>query len=259
MTRLLPALAALFLVPTTLFAQRQEILALSADVINLEQQVREIQRTLDQRNNLVQDLMEQMYEQFVILTETVDRVSETVGAIQVSNDRLSGELRAEIANLGNDLELMDLGFAEVRAAVTAISQQMTSLSATTEELDSPFNLLRTAQTDLTIGYLDSARDGFIEFLRAFPGHPDAAAAQLGLGNSYYDAGAYDLAIIEYDLLLQRYEGSANIPDALLRKGRAHLETGSDADARDAFERLVTMFPETSQGLQAQEELDALAN
>ena len=259
MTRLLPVVVALFLVPSALFAQRQEILALSADIINLEQQVREIQRTLDERNNLVQDLLDRMSGQVGVLTETVNRMAETVDAVQVSNDRLSGEIRVEIANLGNDLELMDRELGEVSAAVAAMSQQMTSLSATTEELSSPFSLLRTAQTDLTIGFFDLAREGFMEVLLLYPDSPEAVDAQLGLANSYYDNGEYDPAIINYDLLLQKYEGTARIPDALLRKGRAHLQIGQDTQARDAFERLVTMFPETSQALQVQQELDALAN
>ena len=259
MTRLLPVVVALFLVPSALFAQRQEILALSADIINLEQQVREIQRTLDERNNLVQDLLEQMFDRVGDLTETVNRMAETVDGVQVSNDRLSGEIRVEIANLGNDLELMDRELGEVSAAVAAMSQQMTSLSATTEGLSSPFSLLRTAQTDLTIGFFDLAREGFMEVLRSYPNSAEAVDAQLGLGNSYYDAGEFDLAIIDYDLLLEKYEGSARIPDALLRKGRAHLQLGDNARARDTFERLVTMYPEISQALQAQQELDALAN
>ncbi len=259
MTRLLPVVVALFLVPSALFAQRQEILALSADIINLENQVREIQRTLDERNNLVQDLLDQMSGQVGVLTETVNRMAETVDGVQVSNDRLSGEIRVEITNLGNDLELVDRELGEVSAAVGAMSQQMTSLSATTEELSSPFNLLYRAQTDLTIGYFDLAREGFMEVLLSYPDSPEAVDAQLGLGNSYYDEGVYDLAIIEYDLLLQKYDGSAKIPDALLRKGRAHLQIGQDTLARDTFERLVTMFPETSQALRAQQELDALAN
>ncbi len=259
MTRLLPVLAALFLVPSALFAQSREILALSADIINLEQQVLEIQRTLDERNSLFQDLLERMSGQIDALTETVNRVAETVDGVQVSNDRLSGEIRVEISNFGNDLELVDRKLGEVSATVAAMSQQMTSLSTTTEELSSPYNLLRTALTDMNIGFFDLAREGFEEVLLSYPDSPEAVDAQLGLGNSYYDAGEFDRAIIDYDLLLLKYEGSARIPDALLRKGRAHRQLGENAQARDTFERLATMFPETSQALQAQQELDALAN
>jgi TolA-binding protein len=259
MKRLLPAVVGVFLVAPTLFAQRQEIVQLSADIINLEQQVREIQRTLNGRNSALQSLIEQTFDRVVLLTDTLDRVVSTVGEIRASNDRLSGELRAEISNLATDVELMDRTLTDVRAEVSAISRQMTSLSATTQELGSPDTLLREAQLDLTIGNYELARAGFQDYLFEYGNSPQASIAQMGLGDSWFDDGDYEQSIVEYDILIERYPTSDRIADALHKKGLALLYSGMEADARDVFNELVTTFPESPQGLRAQEQLNALDN
>ena len=56
-------------------AQRKEIIQLQADIIRLTQQVTEIQRSLDNRNTVVQNLVEQLYDRVVSLVETVGRIT----------------------------------------------------------------------------------------------------------------------------------------------------------------------------------------
>ena len=256
MKRLLPALMAVFMISPALFGQRREIIELQADIISLDQRVAEIQRSLDERNTIVQDLVEQLVDRVATLSSTVDRIATTVEQVQVGNDRLSGELRITIGGLADDLDLMSRTLRDVRVEMSAVSQQMTSLSATTQELGSPDNLLREAQFDLLVGNFPLAIDGFLDFLSAFPNSPQADAAQLGLGDVYFRQELWEQAVLEYDFVVQKYPGSDKIPDALLKKGLSLANSGQARAAVETLEAIVTMFPETSQALRAQEEIDA---
>ena len=109
------------------------------------------------------------------------------------------------------------------------------------------------------GSLDLAREGFQDYIRNYPNTPRAPDAQMGLGDSWYDAGDFEQAILEYDLLLQRYPNSGRIADAFLKKAQAHLNLGQNGQARAAFQRLVDEFPDQPQGLRAEAELETLGN
>ncbi len=259
MRTLIPAAAALFLAPPALLLQRQEILELSADIINLEQQVREVQRTLDERNSELQSLVEQTFDRVTGVTDALDGMVATVDEIRASNDRLSGELRIEIGNIAANVERVDRTLVGMQADVAAVSQQMIAFSATTEDLAAPENLLREAQVDLFTGNFELARDGFQEYLFLYPDSPDAPLAQMRIGDAYYDEGDYERAILEYDFVLQKYPGSDRIPDALLKKGLALLASDMEPEARDVLEQLAATFPDSTQGTRAREELDALGD
>lgn len=259
MRKLIPAAAAVVLAPPALFLQRQEILELSADIINLEQQVREVQRTLDERNTQLQSLLEETFDRVTGVTGALDGMVATVDEIRASNDRLSGELRIEMGNLAANVERLDRSLGDMQADVAAVSQQMIAFSATTEDLASPANLLREAELDLLTGNFELAREGFQDYLFSYPDSPDAPHAQMRLGDTYRDQGDYERAILEYDFVLQKYPASDRIPDALLKKGLALLASDMEADARDVLEDLAARFPDSTQGTRAREELDALGD
>jgi tol-pal system protein YbgF len=246
-----------FLLPSVSFAQRQEIIQLQTDVVNLEQRVIEIQRSLDERNRAIQNLVEQLSDTVGGLSGVMERISATLDEVQTGNDRLSGELRVSMSNMSDDVERMDRVLSDLRAAVSTVSQQMTSLSATTQELGSPETVLRTAQFDLITGNYDLAREGFRDFLATFPASPRAAEAQLAMGDSYFSQGSFEQAIIEYDLLLQKYSNSDKTADALYKKGLALSESGQTSQAQQVFAEVLRDFPDSAQAVRAQQELDAL--
>jgi tol-pal system protein YbgF len=251
----LPVLLAVFLLPLALTGQSREIIQLQADIVSLDQRVAEIQRSLDERNSTVQDLVEQLFDRVVGLGSSVERIVTAMDQVQTGNDRISGELRVMIDSLSNDFDVMDRTLGDIRADVSSLSQQMTSLSATTQDLGSPDNLLREASVDMLTGNYELARLGYQDFLHAFPDSPLADDAQLGLGDSYYSEGLWEQTILEYDLLLQRYPDSDRLEDALLKKGLALAEFGQDELAIEIFGEIVTSYPETSHAIRAQEEID----
>ena len=238
-------------------AQRKEIIQLQADIIRLTQQVTEIQRSLDDRNTVVQNLVEQLYDQVVSLVATVDRITGTLNDVQVSNDRLSGEMRVLMSNLRDDVEIMDRSLGDLRGEVNGMAQQLTTMQTTTEQLESPEGLMRLAVTDFLAGNYELATEGFREYLDSFPASTRAAEAQLYMGDTHFNQREYDQAIIEYDLLLQKYPNSDKKVTALYKKGLALAELDETEDALTYLRRVVSDFPDSTEATSAQEKIDDL--
>src|SRR5690606_11948106 len=120
--------------------QSRELIQLQADVITLTQRVAEMQRSLDERNAVVQRLVEQMLDRIVELGAAVDRIDMAVDAVQSSNDRVGGEMRLLMSGLRQDVDVISRSVGDLRAEVGTISQQITALNTSSGALGSPASL-----------------------------------------------------------------------------------------------------------------------
>jgi tol-pal system protein YbgF len=239
------------------FGQRQEIIQLQADIIRLTLQVGEIQNSLNERNTVVQDLVEQLFDRVVALSETSSRIADALEDVRNSNHQLGGEMRVLMSNLGDDVEIMDRNVEDLRTDVAAMSQQMTAMSTTTSDLESPEGLMRLAVTDFLVGNYQLAIEGFREYLDSFPTSPRAAESQLYLGDAYFSHDAFDRAILEYDLLLQKYPESDKTVSALFKKGLALAEMGHTRDALTYLRQVVSDYPQSTEATSARQKIDDL--
>jgi outer membrane protein assembly factor BamD len=71
-----------------------------------------------------------------------------------------------------------------------------------------------------------------------------AEKELKNGDFYFEAKAYDSAIIVYQHLLENFPVSASAPTALLRLFEAYTEIGYAEEAAQARERLLEEFPDS---------------
>lgn len=248
---------ALLVAASPALGQRREIVQLQADIIRLTQQVTEIQNSLDDRNTVVQNLVEQLYDRLVSLAGTVDRITGTLNDVQTSNDRLSGEMRVLMSNLRDDVEIMDRSLGELRGEVNGMAQQLTTMQTTAEQLESPEGLMRLAVTDFLSGNYELATEGFREYLDSYPTSSRAAEAQLYMGDVHFNQREYDQAIIEYDLLLQKYPNSVKKVTALYKKGLALAELDETEDALTYLRQVVSDFPDSTEAASAQQKIDEL--
>lgn len=90
-------------------------------------------------------------------------------------------------------------------------------------------------------YVASAR-GFHAFLEAYPNAALAPNAWYWLGESYYVTQNYPLAAEAFDTLLTHFPDSGKAPDALLKLGYAQLEMGRRADGERTLRQVVDRYP-----------------
>ena len=258
MMRKLLFVAVLVLVSSSVsYGQRQEIIQLQADIIRLTQQVAEIQNSLDDRNSRLQGLVEQLFDRVAPLADAVERISESIDGMRAGTDRLSGEMRVLVSNLGNDVEIMDRNLAELRSEMNSVSQQLTTLNTTTSQLESPEGLMRLAYADLSAGNYELAIEGFREFIDTFSASPRASEAQLFIGDSYFNQEAYEQAIIEYDFLLQKYPESDKTVTALYKKSLALAAMDQTQDALIFLRQVVSDYPDSTEAVSAGQQIEVI--
>jgi tol-pal system protein YbgF len=89
-----------------------------------------------------------------------------------------------------------------------------------------------------------ALDAFAAFLVKWPDHPYADNAMFWRGECYYQAGDYAHAAEQLDGLLAWFPAGNKAPDALLKLGMAEEKLGNAAKAKECFDRLLQLYPQS---------------
>ena len=107
------------------------------------------------------------------------------------------------------------------------------------------------------GDLDSARQGFSEFLVRHPHSDFAPNARFWLGESYYGKKDYPKAIDAYDQVQLNHPTSEKVPAALLKKGYAYLALKDRKRAASALKQVIDLYPRSPEANKAIDKLNQL--
>jgi tol-pal system protein YbgF len=110
-----------------------------------------------------------------------------------------------------------------------------------------FNLLKESQ-------YDQAEKAFKEFLSVYPNSAFSDNAQYWLGETNYVMQKYDIAINEYQTLLNTFPNSKKVSHALLKIGYSYAELGNAADAEKTLTEVMKQYPGTTAARLADERL-----
>lgn len=116
-----------------------------------------------------------------------------------------------------------------------------------EYYDRARNYYFSNQYDLAIPALEDA-------IKRFPDAPQAARAQLLIGESYYKSGKYKEALTAFTATLTNYKDPDVLPDAMLRQGMAYEALGQNAQARKSYQQVITSYKESTSAILAAEGL-----
>lgn len=85
----------------------------------------------------------------------------------------------------------------------------------------------------------------------------AEMARLGLADTQSRAGKHDAAIRTWKEITERKNGELPIDGVLMQLARTYQAAGKQADARQAFKRIVDEFPQSPYAADAKQELETL--
>lgn len=265
-------------------AQNRQDLQIQTDLRILTEQVARLQATVNQ-----------LGEQIKAVNGRVDQVADanvkTMANQQLSINQVASTLATLRENLSdNTVRVSQLSqeFGAVRSALRLLTDQLNSLVSLLQPpppvIDpatgapvagtppstssaaplapvnlpsSPGSLMQRAMADYFSGRYDIAIEGFQELIKTFPEAPDAARAQLHIGESYYHKKMCQQAIPEYQKVVDGYRTSDSVPDALLMLGFCSSDLNRRADAIRWYDRLVKEYPDSGQALQARQRLEGL--
>ena len=116
-----------------------------------------------------------------------------------------------------------------------------------EYYDRARNYYFSNQYELAIQALEDA-------IKRFPDAPQAARAQLLIGESYYKSGKYKEALTAFTATLTNYKDPDVLPDAMLRQGMAYEALGQNAQARKSYQQVITSYKDSTSAILAAEGL-----
>ena len=254
--KLLVAGLLLILAAVPASSQNKDMLRLQADMITLQQQVKQLQTSVDENNAAIKSLVEKVADQVNTLAGGLQKITQAVEGVKAQNDASTKEMRTIMTMLGSSVGDLQEGLSSIRAQIGTVSQQVTTLKTNAEPLPGLNDLWRTAMLDSLTGNYELSISGFQEFLSKYPNDPRAAEAHLRIGDALFNTKKYDQAETEFDLVLQKYPESDTTRAALLKKGLAQAET-NQPQAKETLSEVVKRFPNTSEAQAAQQKLREL--
>jgi TolA-binding protein len=297
MKRLICALAfSTLLLSAPVFAASKEQQEMQRDIAQLQDQVRALQSSFDQRMAAIQTLVEQSLDAGQKANTTVSVLNATV------RDTLDRELKdalRPIASLTAKVDNLSNDSSEVRNSLTDLTAQMNRVLQLLNDMNNAIKVLQVpaapppptnpdssgalpgvapgvapgggrasnvppAQTlygnavnDYSSGKADLAAGEFTDFVRAYPDDPFAPKALIYIGQIHLSQMKYDQAVTDFDAVLERYPESKDTPDAYFMKGMALKYLGRRNDAVDQFRTVVRKYPHSDRKPEAEEQLKAM--
>ncbi|MBU0674580.1 MAG: tol-pal system protein YbgF [Proteobacteria bacterium] len=96
---------------------------------------------------------------------------------------------------------------------------------------------------------------FTEFIEKYPKDKLRANAQYWLGDCLYNQDEFELAILEYQKVIDGHAGHSKVPAALFKQGLAFEELNDKGTARLVFQKLIDQFPGSKEATSAKSKLN----
>jgi tol-pal system protein YbgF len=277
------------LAPLT-FGASKEIVELQRDVAMLQDQVRNLQRSLDEKIPIIQTLVQQ----------TLDSVNKSNNAMAVMQDRFNDAMKqqqasvsAPVASVGQKLDQMSEDFRAVRESVLDMNTRMGKLDAKMADLSNLINTIKAppapppgstsptgvpnageaqtgpppgmqAETTYTNAYrdylggkYDLAMQEFTDYLRYFSNTQFASNVQFYIGDIYYKKQDYPNALQAFDNVLERFPDGNKTPDAHYMKGQTLMQLGRNDSAAREFRDVYATYPDSDLAAKAKARLKDL--
>jgi TolA-binding protein len=275
--------------PRLTFGASREEQEMQRDIAQLQDQVRALQSSFDQKLATIQTLVQQSLDAANSANTNVSVLGAGVGQTlsRELGDRLKpvAGLAAKVDNVASDSAEVRSAVADLTSQLNKTQQQLTDISNAIKVIQSPPAapppaandpgaaaapagpggvppipaqvLWANATGDYSGGKLDQAVTDFNDFLHFYPNDPNASAAQLQIGAIHSLQAKYDLAIADFDAALVRYPDNKRAPDAWFMKGQALKNAGRRGEAAETFRTLIRKYPSSDQAAEAKDQLRAL--
>jgi len=271
-------------------ATPKEILDLQRDVAILQDQIRQLQKSLTDGLTSMTALAQQAVDSSGKTNTAITALESTL------RDRLTQQLTTPITGISNRVDTMSTEFQGVRENVTAMNETLTKIQAQLIDLNNAVKVLQapsappppvggpgmagtgstgpggagtpppglsarqlyeTALADRSRGNLDLALQGFQEYLKWFSTSELAPNAQFYMGDIYYNKNDFSGAVRAFDAVLEKYAENSKTADATYMKGMALLRSGQRTQAAQEFLTVIQKYPSSEVAAKARTQRKAL--
>jgi tol-pal system protein YbgF len=278
----------LLAVPMLAPAASKEIQELQRDVALLQQQIKDLQRSQDEKLAAILEAARSAVEaanrantSVAVITSNLDKnlrdqtdkVATPVVGLSTRLNEMGGELRTLSQAVGDLTALMSrlqVQLTDINNAIKVIQQPPATPPAQPGQIGQPAaavsdvppmsaeTMYNAARQDYVSGKYDLAVQEFSDYLKYYGNTGYAPNAQFYIAMVHFVQGAYETAVKEFDMVLEKYPDNNKTPDALLYKGRALVKLpGHKTDGANEFMEVIRRYAKSDQAVQACTERKAL--
>ncbi|MDZ7636816.1 MAG: outer membrane protein assembly factor BamD [Bryobacterales bacterium] len=277
----------LLISPSFLFAQKKEVAELQRDVLLLQDSVRILQRTVEEKMEslivLSQKNLDNANSQNTAVTMMDSTLKERVREMQSTMGAPIANLNSKVDQLSNEMKYLRETMSDVSRRMTAMERTLTDVSTAVNTMPppppgagaaitSPANatagqggapavsastLFENAKRDKSRGNFDLAVMQFEEYVRTFPGSASAPNAQYQIGEVHYIRKDYDKALEAFDTLLERFPENDMTPLGVYMKGMTLVKMADRTKGAAEFRSLIKRFPNDEYAAKARVQLQQM--
>lgn len=275
--------------------KKEDIVSLQRDVAQLEDQVRQLQKSqddkLDVMKRMVQEALDVSSKNGATLTTLQRTISETLTgalsdqkkAIEPLADRLVdvrtkasqtsddvGALRESVADLQRRVNAMDSKLGDILTQLHLLTQppapppSATAApgigAASASAAPTGFSCTtayQDARSDYSGGRDELAMQGFVNMVKYCPDDSNAPTAQFYIGMLYDRAGQYDQAAEAFDRVVEQFSKNPRTCEAMYRKGDELRKAKHATDSAAALNDFIKSCPGDERIAAARSDLRAL--
>jgi tol-pal system protein YbgF len=245
--------------PSVQAGTKEELVRLQSDVLALQNQIREFEKTFNERTDGLKSLVVQLNDQVAKSNLILDRISATI------ENQASGMHSAD-QTLLKEIRTLSVKIDDTDMRISVLAQQLAELKVQSKPISQPNasgrslpedTIFNQASNDLMQENFDLAIQGFTAYLDSFPGSEKAPVARYSIGEAYYVQNKLPQAIASFTGVINDYPGSNKVASALFKRAKAELTMQEKQNAIADFKEVITTFPETPESGLAKAELQKL--
>ncbi len=248
----------------TVGGTKEEIIRLQSDVLQLQNQMRLLHKSMDDRGEILKSLLEQLNDQVAasnVLIESMIQVRQTQ---QVKD----ADLATSIGQLSQAIQNLNLKWDETNNRIAALHQKMEANQLHVSSLrrvpsveggmvPQADHVYAAVFNDYLMGNYDLAIAGFQDFLISYENSEYSDNALYYLAICYSKLGRHEQGIQTFNQVINLYPKADMAPQAYFKKALALLELQKNADAIETLKKLAVIFPDSQEAIRARQELETL--
>ena len=221
---------------------------------------------------MLQEQIQQLQAMMGTLTDAQKTVITRLDEQATGSRKAIADQTLAITNMGDNVRVLREKADETNVRISTVSQEIDALrqaiasqpppqatpTAGGAGTISPQRMYETSFDDYSAGRYDLAIQGFQAFIQAFPRTPNAANAQFNIGMSYFNQGKWAEARDAFQRVISEYpQADDRVADAYYKLGSTFEQLKQVDNAKRAYETLVQKYPSASGGFPASQARQAL--
>jgi TolA-binding protein len=231
--------------PSAKAGTKEELVRLQTDVLALQNQLRELEKTFSDQTQGLKSLVVQLNDQMGKTNLILDKIAVSLDAQAAGGKSEDQAALQEIRNVSAKLDDTTTRMSALAQQISDLKVQAKSISPTAKPQDdmtaadsglSADAIYNQAFNDLIQGNFDLAIQGFTAYIRNFPTSDKADDAQ-------YNQNKLPQAVASFTRVINDYPGGDKTATALFKRAKAELamqeKDNAIADLKDVIQKYGT--------------------